>query len=310
MKYYKKIVGLMLAIVMIVSLSACGAFVPPNADVIDESTDGSLFNGRPSPTVAGEEENYVLDDGVVEDYNLVLDINEDVFLDYNPSNNADCLQQLKLIASHKKEWYVSNGNGNIYDYTVTDLNYNGRIEIVQTTCQGTGFFSTTKIWEVSSDMTSLNRVEYVASSEVGASYSDIINYKEAQAYYDYKDKVFHYILGDFIRADLSINATTYMDFYYSGGRFYDEILATVVKKYDKQGHETIEYSDSTGALISERLYNEYVKGMFSLMKPCIVSFGWAHDMNLDIENAKGDELAEVLLKVCERFSIQDGILEE
>ena len=78
-----------------------------------------------------------------------------------PAVSGEPEDQVKLIAENKDLWLVTDVNeADQYQYAVTDLDENGRMELISTVMEGTGRFSTTRFYEVSEDFSKLEPVEY------------------------------------------------------------------------------------------------------------------------------------------------------
>ena len=75
---------------------------------------------------------------------------------------ADPAEQVKLIAENRDLWLVTDPQqADFMSYAVTDLDENGRLELIATTTEGSGRFSSTQFWEISEDFASLQPVEYL-----------------------------------------------------------------------------------------------------------------------------------------------------
>ena len=64
-------------------------------------------------------------------------------------------EQLRLLADTQSQWQQQEEPGAVYHYTVTDLDWNGRLEILAMSSRGTGAFTYGTIFEVNADGTSL-----------------------------------------------------------------------------------------------------------------------------------------------------------
>lgn len=68
--------------------------------------------------------------------------------------------QLQLIFNQMDTWTVpSEGASEVYHYAVTDLDRNGRLEIIAASTQGTGIYTYGKVFEVSEDFASIQECE-------------------------------------------------------------------------------------------------------------------------------------------------------
>ena len=78
-----------------------------------------------------------------------------------PAVSGEPEDQVKLIAENKDLWLVTDVNeADLYQYAVTDLDENGRLELIATITEGSGQFSTTHFYEVSEDFSKLEPLEY------------------------------------------------------------------------------------------------------------------------------------------------------
>ena len=56
--------------------------------------------------------------------------------------------QLSLIAANASVWVQDASYGTVYQYTVTDLDQNGRLEVIAASLQGTGLYTYSCFFEV------------------------------------------------------------------------------------------------------------------------------------------------------------------
>ncbi|MBO4290209.1 MAG: hypothetical protein J5865_08965, partial [Lachnospiraceae bacterium] len=77
-----------------------------------------------------------------------------------PETSADPADQVKLIAANRDLWLDTSQQADFVMYAVTDLDENGRLELIATITEGTGQFSSTRFWEVSGDYSKLEPVTY------------------------------------------------------------------------------------------------------------------------------------------------------
>ena len=78
-----------------------------------------------------------------------------------PENASDPAEQVKLIAENRDLWLSTDPQqADLMQYAVSDMDENGRLELISTVMEGTGRFSTTRFYEVSEDFSKLEPVEY------------------------------------------------------------------------------------------------------------------------------------------------------
>ena len=73
---------------------------------------------------------------------------------------SDPQEQLKLLMRTVDTWKSEDlGASEVYHYTVTDLDWNGRLEIIAASTQGTGIYTYGSIYEVSEDFSSVEECD-------------------------------------------------------------------------------------------------------------------------------------------------------
>lgn len=76
-----------------------------------------------------------------------------------PTTQPDtCSEQLDLIWQEMDDW-IQDPYADVWCYAVTDLDGNGRLEIISSDTQGSGHYVTTRMLEVSEDFTHLTAIE-------------------------------------------------------------------------------------------------------------------------------------------------------
>ena len=65
--------------------------------------------------------------------------------------------QINLIADNADNWKQDVPSG-VWGYSVTDLDQNGRLEIIAASVQGTGFYTYLDIYEVNEEGTGLTKI--------------------------------------------------------------------------------------------------------------------------------------------------------
>ena len=117
-----------------------------------------------------------------------------------PETVPDYQAQLALIANACGTW-VKSDSFDRYGYSVTDLDQNGRLEVIATVCAGSGMFSYTDIWEVNEGCDGLSLCDGSAFGD--NSQPDLVSTQETTAYYVPHDGAdygtYHYVFTDYIR---------------------------------------------------------------------------------------------------------------
>ena len=122
--------------------------------------------------------------------------------------SSDTGSQLKIIADNYDLFCnTMNPDGGVYpgsSISVTDLNHNGRLEAIVSTCQGSGAFSTTYFFEISSDYSSLDILDINGDKSSDYTGDFLASEMYAEDDYDYtvydcykKGDEYYYLIEDY-----------------------------------------------------------------------------------------------------------------
>ena len=158
---------------------------------------------------------------------------------------------------------------------VTDLDANGRLEILLASLQGTGLYTWVDVWEVNENYSGLTLCE--DNTGEGEAWPDII--KDTLTYYrDPATGRQTYVCLDYMREGMRDGAAHYWtgldSFCLENDRIDVKTLATKDEVYNEQGTSTIRYSDANGTEISEDAWNNAERNAFSGQEPGTLSLSW------------------------------------
>ena len=154
---------------------------------------------------------------------------------------------------------------------VTDLDANGRLEILLASLQGSGLYTWVDVWEVNENYTGLTLCE--DNTGEGEALPDII--KDTLTYYrDPATGRQTYVCLDYMRDGAAHYWTGLDSFCLENGRIDVKTLATKDEVYNEQGTSTIRYSDANGTEISEDAWNNAERNAFSGQEPGTLSLSW------------------------------------
>lgn len=154
---------------------------------------------------------------------------------------------------------------------VTDLDANGRLEILLASLQGTGLYTWVDVWEVNENYSGLTLCE--DNTGEGEAWPDII--KDTLTYYRNPAtgrRTFACL--DYMRDGAAHYWTGLDSFCLENGRIDVKTLATKDEVYNEQGTSTIRYSDANGTEISEDAWNNAESNAFSGQEPGTLSLSW------------------------------------
>ena len=181
-------------------------------------------------------------------------------------------EQLELIMNNIPTWHDEEYSEEGPRYAVTDLDHNGRLELIMSKMEGTGMYTYSQFYEVSEDRKSLNRVKW--EPEVGESEPDI-GVETVDAYYDAASDTYFYIFDDVIRAGFGESMDTVMSLCLVKGEIKTETIASQHQLVGEDG-ESVEttYKLADGTFITSDEYYSSDENRFRDAKPLFASISW------------------------------------
>lgn len=270
----KRIIALFLSGMMILSLASCKNGEPENSSSETSATDATTTTTEATTTTTSE--------------------TTEASQETEPEI-LDTAIQMDIIVDNYDLWLVDGDPQ--YLYAVTDLNQNGWLEIIASTIQGSGLYTTAKIFEVNADM-KLDEYHFDGEEQEGSSLPDIG--VETMNYYVI-DGVYQYAVTDVVRVSSaeSMESLYTMVLNHDTKRVELVLLGSMHTTVDGK-KETIECTDADNKPITEE---EYYKIGTDVLFPKSSEMGGA-----SIAWKTGEEMAqedfEVLLhESFEGFSI-------
>ena len=188
---------------------------------------------------------------------------------YGPVSDAE--EQVAAIVRARSQWEPAVPGAETVGFLVTDLDHNGRLEVLVSDFGGTGLYTYTDGYEVNEDRTALVRITKTWSE--GMSEADIMSKDKVRAYTDGISGIDWYVLTDFLRDGREyhhcISALSLQD-----GRFVMWPIANAFTYYDDEGGEHTSYENGDGATISEREFQLAERKLFSSYERANVRFAW------------------------------------
>lgn len=215
---------------------------------------------------------------------------------------ADYAAQLRLIAANAAVWMGDTElTAEPYFYAVTDLDQNGRLEIIQSSRQGTGLYTYTNIWEVSADGTELAPCQYsVAEVE---SQPDIITDPLA-VYFDAANGRYFYIFTDDIRNGAAEYYQSLMAFSLREGVVSVSLLCQSHSVYSSASSVETTYADAEGNAIGEDAYNSAADEAFAGMTAMSAAIGWTdYSVSERLAQLSAEEITAILESSWEGFAL-------
>jgi hypothetical protein len=191
----------------------------------------------------------------------------------------------------------------VYHYTVTDLDGNGRLELIISNIGGTGIYTYSKFYEVNETCDGLNVCEHMIRE--GDSEADIAADTVA-GYYDPQSDIMYYIFDDLLRNGAAEYYDNKRALYLEDGRINEILLAYKATIYTNPDTEPeITCQDKDRNVISEEEYEEIADRYFADLEKKKVSFDWNRFFQKDeVRDLSRDDLVEMLMKSYEAFKIE------
>ncbi len=199
----------------------------------------------------------------------------------------DLQSQLALIADNAALWKQDVEFG-LWGYIVTDLDGNGREEIISASLQGTGMYTYISIFEVSEDGSRLEEVKQDRKDSDSA--PDIMTdrvkvFRDGDAGRDY------YIFTDGIRNGYAEYYENKRAAWLEDGVWKEMPLAYKTVLFTDQDHSDESYTDPSGAAIGEEEYLSAEDLFFGNITPEEVCLNW---QMTDAEGFAGMDRASLL----------------
>lgn len=184
--------------------------------------------------------------------------------------------QIALILENQSLWDQTAEEYSEYDrysYAVTDLDGNGRLEIFAAITQGSGIFTTGRVYEVGEGLDSL------AQCSLPNEYGDIpeVIFSSVQKFTDAGSGENYYIVYDSVRAGAAENGESTNALSLKDGTLTISELGYVHRLYTAEGDsvtEDIHYYGADGAEITEGEYLSLAADRFAGFTGSAQSLGW------------------------------------
>ncbi|HKM04710.1 MAG TPA: hypothetical protein VJZ04_09035 [Lachnospiraceae bacterium] len=217
-------------------------------------------------------------------------------------NFTDTQTQIKIIVDNINLWTDSMDYANDrYHYAITDLDNNGRLEIIASNIGGTGIYTYSSFYEIDERFKGLTRCE--TNFTEGDSQADI-TVDSVPGYYDPKTKIMYYIFDDLTKNGAAEYYENKRALYLDSGQIKETPLAYKSTIYIDSS-ANITYQDVEQREISENDYNMIADKVFADLEKKNVSFGWCGFSNPDdLKGMSTEDILHMLIKSYEKFVIE------
>lgn len=220
------------------------------------------------------------------------------------ADRSDVASQLELIADNMELWMYSAEYANeVYAYTVTDLDLNGRLELIAANAGGTGIYTYSNYFEVNSTFDGLEQCE--RDAQEGNSQADIIT-GSVCAYVDAQTGTVYYIFDDYLRNGATEFYEAKIAVSLTDGRITEEVLASRSSIYtDDESEAQIHVRNGQQQEITEEEYENIADSVFAGSETKWVSLSWltypGEDGTQQLQDLNREELLEKLQECYDGF---------
>ena len=180
-------------------------------------------------------------------------------------------EQRSLIERSRSVWLPEDLAYETWFYTVTDLDRNGRLELITASLQGSGLYTWANVWEVNEGFTGLN--ECPDDIGEGQGWPDLIK-DSLPYYYDAAAGRYSYVCEDITRDGGARYYTALESFALQNGRLSVRALASMEELYDAAGASTKHYFNAAGSPISAQEYETAASSAFAGQEQGTLSLSW------------------------------------
>lgn len=251
----RKIYLLLMSFVMCSSVffSGCGR-QEDMADIVSEEkeTDDKEATGEPDETDGIE----VTEVEVIEEkpekppYHLVVsEIYDDAIENH-----------IRIFLEGKEAWIIPHDEAVLCDeitYSLSDLNYNGRSEIIVTSRKGTDNISTVDIYEINETRNGFDHLEweFEGFDKERKFFPDMGCFSVVYGYYDKYNGVFHYLFKDYYADFSGRDKCRYCDVSFVDGKVVSEVYAK--SESEDSGHDEDKIFTEPNGVMSEKELSDY-----------------------------------------------------
>ena len=245
MKSYIKLVAVL---VIGISLVMCGC--EKETQIKDENIINTDSMGTSNAEVEAEQE-------------IVPEVSDETII-----KNVD--EQLTIMAENKAIWTTDLEYADeVYCYAVTDLDHNGRYEIIVSNMGGTGLYTYSRFFEINEILDGI--VECDNDFMEGDSQPDIM-VEQVDTYVD-ENGEFHYILPDALRNGMAEYYENIRELMLRDGQIITKYLATKSTVYDGEV-PNVTCMDYEGNVITEEEYESVADNYFTGYEKVITNINW------------------------------------
>lgn len=218
------------------------------------------------------------------------------------TSDFDIEKQLQVIADNY-EWSCPKSDYICRRFSVTDLDQNGRLELIVSRLEGSGWYTYSDYYEVNKELNGLTLLEGINGGD--KSQADIMT-DRVSVYYDSYNKIYYYIYDDLVKDGIHYSYENKRAISLTDGKLSERILA-YKNTYDKDVSDlsaSISCKDADGNEIGENEYDLIDEIIFADFVKKEAFFFWFDSNDLNYEKLSDNEIGAILQNSYNGFLIQ------
>lgn len=183
-------------------------------------------------------------------------------------------EEIGIISKFSGVWMndMPQSISDLYGYAVTDLDNNGRPELLAAVNSGKENNTSCRFYEVNEDNTGINECEYEGISE--ELMADLMVDK-TECYKDKSTGIYYYVFTDTLTKGIRETYETKVVISLADGKVTQQKLAQKSTVYEGESETpTVTYTDADGVGINESEYRNIAKIRFADYEKHTAEFGW------------------------------------
>lgn len=211
-------------------------------------------------------------------------------------------KQLQVITDNY-EWKCPQSDYVRRMFSVTDLDQNGRLELIVSRLEGTGWYTYSDYYEVNKELNGLTLLEGLSGGD--KSQADIMTDK-VSVYYDSHNQIYYYIYDDLIKDGIHYSYENKRALSLIDGKLSERLLAYKNTYYNdvSDSSASISCKDADGNEIGENEYDLIDEIIFTDFIKKEACFFWFDANDLNYGNLSDNEIGVILQKSYNGFLIQ------
>ena len=180
-------------------------------------------------------------------------------------------EQRAFIESRRSEWLPQGMDYETWYYDITDLDHNGRLEVITASLQGSGMYTYVTVREVNEACTGLTLC--LDDLREGEAWPDII-VSSLTFYRNPANGVYSYVCEDGMRDGAAHYITAVDSFSLEHGRISVRTLARMDETYTDQNNSVKRFYDENGAETTEATYAAAAERFFAGQEKGTLPMNW------------------------------------